>query len=77
MRMKRVRDYSNGSLISHIQKADSLEELEGLRRIAVTLARAHAISVGTLRKLDRAGKAKAAELSSRLIVLPERRIIVP
>jgi hypothetical protein len=76
-KLKKVRDYSGGSLISKIQQAETLQELEEYRNLVLELARRRELSRGTIRKMEKAGKLRFEELSSRLIQLPERRLLVP
>jgi len=76
-KLKRVRDYSRGSLRDAISRAQSLAELEEVRKVVVSIAAEGRISQQGLRKLDRAGAAKFAELKNRLIVAPTSHILVP
>jgi hypothetical protein len=70
IKTKVVRDYRQGSIRDKIADARNMEELEMVRQAVVSLARAGRISSGTLRKLDKAGAAKARELQTQRIVIP-------
>lgn len=65
----RKRDYSMGSIRDEIAAAESLEELEEVRRKVVVLLQHGRISSGTKRKLERAGAARYAQLKDRESVL--------
>ena len=70
-RWKRVRDYSNGSILDHIYRCESLEQLEALRQQVVQIAAEGGISRKVMRRIDRAGAAKYQEIESRMIVRPD------
>ena len=71
------RDYSGGSIRDRIQRCETVEELEALRRHVVQLLREGRIPRRTARKIDAAGKAKAQELSMRLVTRVPAKILVP
>ena len=68
VKLRRMRDYSGGSIRDLIRQAQTAEELEEVRQFVVELAGKKEISAGTLAKLDAAGAAKQQELASRLVV---------
>lgn len=82
-KLVKVRDYSYGSLRLAIARCGSPEELEQVRAHIVELmtdpSREERPSMGTLRKLEKAGKRKYEELQGRAIVLPPERggLILP
>ena len=70
-RYKLKRDYSGGNIRDLIAAAETLEHLEELRGEVLKLAKAGQISTDTLRKINRTGAARARELSSRVLVVPD------
>ena len=77
-KLKRVRDYSAGSVLDGIRASESLEELEEMRVHVSQLAAEGTVSRGTLRKWDRAGALKFKELKGRTIITPPKpRLLVP
>jgi hypothetical protein len=69
-KFKRVRDYSNGSLRLAIRRCHSTKQLLELRDYIQAGVDARAISIGTARKLNKAGAAKLEELELRESLLP-------
>ena len=81
-KLVKVRDYSRGSLRTAILRAGNLEELEQIRALVVELMtdpeRTDRPSMGTLRKLEKAGKAKYEELQGQIVQAPGRQgILLP
>ncbi len=77
MKWKRFRDYNGGSLRDAIGQAETVEELEQVRRRIVDRIASGQLRGDTIRKLEKAGAARARYLETRLIVPPPRRIIIP
>jgi hypothetical protein len=67
---KRIRVWPEGNLRERISRAQTHEELDGIRQEVMARAKAGQIPPSTLRKIDTAGAAKFRELSERRIVVP-------
>lgn len=74
---KRVRDYSMGSIVDLIRSVETAEQLEEVRQLVLELKREGKLSRKTMRKIDKAGQAKASWLNQQTILRPNGGIVVP